>query len=249
MDGLQITLGDGPNWLQLLTPALAPALVGAGAALFGVWMTNRAAASHRREEASNRTWAKREQERRDSKLRRRDRRLAGLLLSTHLEDYVLSCAHVLSHNLSLKWTSPHEATGDYGDDPRPFTILPTWPELIDWRALGPDIANNAQNLKRRTELTRITLTAGAAHLSRQDQNRDEADAAAIMANEAWTLATAVRERNDLPRPSLADTWDFMETVEQHLKDRAKRLDREAAADAAFWAELADNPPDNSLKGV
>lgn len=232
MSGLQITIGAAaglPLWQSLVT-ALSPAVVAGLAALGGVALTNHAFGKHRR--ADERRLA-REQDaadavRADQEIR--DRGLAALAMAEHLEDYVLACADVVSSFWNVEWVTPYDWESPSGDAPGAVSVLPEWPELVDWKLLGLETAVRASNFRRRTQLVRGGLTAGSAHMTPDDQLCDEADEAAVLALDAWALAEETREKHGLAPFDTHGTWDFIASVREHQAKRERIKATNAASD-------------------
>ncbi|HBY43983.1 MAG TPA: hypothetical protein DEH03_09900 [Brevundimonas sp.] len=98
-------------------------------------------------------------------------------------------------------------------------VLPAWPELVDWKLLDLQLAVDASNFKRRTELTRAGLDASGEN--GEDDHCLHADRAAVLAVTAWEMAKRTRRENDLDPLDVTHTWEIVEPAQAHIEKRAK----------------------------
>lgn len=218
-----------PLWQSLAT-ALSPAVVAGLAALGGVALTNDALRRHRAEDRRQREAARLLEAEAGEARGRRDRGLAALALAEHLEDFVLHCLDVVESFRNVVWKSPYGWDENTGA-PLGLKPLPEWPPLVDWRFLGLDTAVKATNFRRKVQLRRAQLDAGANFLDGEQNHADEADHAASLALEAWDLATAVRRGNQLDPFEWPAGWSGIEVFREHIARRkeVKAMDRGAGA--------------------
>lgn len=210
MSALQITLGavEGTNWPEVVVTALVPAAVGAGAALFGVWLTNRNAALLRKEEAAERQQAE-----------GRRTRLSALALAVHLESFAINCASVVSSFWGAVWETPY-TWARYASEPKYVENVPPWPPMIEWELLGADLAVASDNFQRRVELERRNLSEDHQHLDGEDVHARDADLAAQLGLAAWEMATAIRTDWRLEPFKWPDGQDGEAVLKEHLRKRA-----------------------------
>jgi len=221
-----------PLWQSLVT-ALSPAVVAALAALGGVALTNRTIISHRREDNRQRAIDRQYSTELQDAEYRRDRGLAALALSEHLEDFVMSCMRVVISFSNVVWSSPYTPDERIGIEPEYLKPMPEWPSLVDWRRLDLATAVSASNFKRRVQLHRESLSDAAILECPEEHHADEADYAAELGLEAWALAAKVRRENHLETFEWPKGWIGADVFHEHIAKRDKIKAQQAKSAIAF----------------
>ena len=226
MDGLQITFGGGVPIYQALLTALMPAVVAAGAALLGVWLTNDTVAKHKKADDEARRLEREAVERTTAEREARDRALTGLEFVHHLERYALDSASCVDDARRVNWHDVVRVPS--------FATFSAWPAIIDWRLLGPKHAAWARNFEMKVELIKLGLAASWDDGDPMAYCDDLADQASMLGHDAWTTAEALRVYFELEPFRFEDrAWNFVDLLERTATDARRRqaeiVERLAAA--------------------
>lgn len=211
MSALQISVGSvsGTNWPEVVVTALVPAAVGAGAALLGVWLSNRSVAEQRASALVER-----------ERLEARDREFAALALADHFENFALSCRRVVVSFWNVVWESPY-SWASYAAAPEYLEDFPPWPVMVGWQHLGVARAVEAENFRRRVQLKREWMNGTIEQYDPEDSHAEIADLAAQLGLEAWRQAAAIRKENGLAPFEWPEDFEGVERMASHLARRAK----------------------------
>ncbi|MRL67869.1 hypothetical protein [Brevundimonas sp. SPF441] len=171
----------------------------------------------------------------------RDRGLSALALAEHLERYVLACRDVVANFSDTVWVTPVQPENPFGEGVLTGEPIGAWPDLVDWKLLGLEMAVQATQFRRRTELLYDGLKFDFMVLEGDEYHAIAADTAAQLSIDAWALAVKVRELNNLSAFDIVE-WPVLDLVTRHLERRAAIK----AENLKLGAEMMAGPPS---KGV
>lgn len=207
MANFEFTWGSAPAWYSTVLPPLCTMV----AALGAVYLGNMNARRLRQDEVAER-----------KETHDRDRGLAALQLADHLEDFVVHCIEVVSSQPHVDWRTPYEYEDEYGGTtPTWLGELPPWPEHIDWRLIGFDLAVEASNFRRRALFNQNMIGGYAEHADTEDVHAYSADMAAELGKEAWAIARKVRVGGGLAAFEWPEGASDIESLEAYQTRRAE----------------------------
>lgn len=227
-----------PLWLELLKLFITVA-VPAIAALAGVSLSNNHNEKRAKREATERETVRLAELQRQEAVAQRDRALSAIALSEVLEDFAMHCGDVVSSQGQVRWEDPYTVAEYSHAEPTWLEDFPTWPDEVDWRSIGVELAQECAALRRASQFALADVQADADHLDMQDLHESSAEKSIKLGLRSWDLAIKVRLATGLP-PFEGDGF----TPAERLQLGEARFSRKNAKRRAAIAALSTKPSDS-----